>query len=93
MAKQSTKRRVHVELTALWGNNDAESTIKVSRRKWDEIQKGAKYDTTAWGCYEDQRFPVAWTFNGGEVSIDGDDGMQCVAELPVTELIVKTSRQ
>jgi hypothetical protein len=91
MAQKTEKRRAHIEITAYWGNDDAESTIKVSRRRWKEIQEGAEYATTAWGWYEGSRFSVAWSFAGGEVSIDGDDGMQCVVDLPICELIAQTS--
>ena len=91
MAQKTGKRRAHVELRAFWGNDDAESTITISRRQWKEIQEGTEYATTAWGWYEGSRFAVAWSFAGGRVSIDGEDGMQCVVDLPVSELIVQTS--
>lgn len=91
MIQRTAKRRPSVELTACWGNDDAESTIRVSRRRWKEIQEGAGYATSAWGWYEGRRFPVAWNFVGGEVSIDGDGGMQCVVDLPISELVVQIS--
>ena len=80
--------RVHVELTAVWGNDDAESTIKISRRRWQEIRKGAEHFESAWSWYEGRRYPVTWSFSRGMVSIDGDDGMQCVVDDPVDELVV-----
>ncbi len=89
MKKRATRRRAYVELTAFWGNDDAESTTKVSRRRWKEIQDGAEYSTVAWSWYEGRRSSVLWRFAGGEVSIDGEDGMQCVVDLPVGELIVE----
>ena len=91
MKKKSAKPRVYVELTAVWGNDDADSIIKVSRRRWNEIQAGAEYEISAWSWYEGERSSVAWSFSGGAVSIDGDDGMQCVADLPVSELIAQTT--
>ncbi|MFN9603712.1 MAG: hypothetical protein ACK6A7_09750 [Planctomycetota bacterium] len=30
---------------------------------------------------------VTWSFEGGRVSIDGEDGMQCVVDKPASELI------
>lgn len=87
MKKRSKKPRICVELTAVWGNDDADSTIKVSRRRWKEIQDGAEYDTSAWSYYEGRRYSVGWHFSGGEVSVFGEDGMECVVGLPVSELI------
>jgi hypothetical protein len=66
--------RVCIELTAVWGNDDAESTIKVSRRMWAKIQNGAEYATSAWSWYEGKRYRVAWRFNSGNVSVDNADG-------------------
>lgn len=88
MIQKGAKRRAYVELTAYWGNDDAESTIKVSRRRWEAIQKGSEYKTSAWGWYEGRRFSVSWCFVRGEVSIDGDDGSQCVVKNSVSDLIV-----
>lgn len=91
MKKNQSIARVYVRLTAFWGNDDEESTIKVSRRRWKEIQEGANYSTSAWSWFEGVRSTVFWDFADGNVSIDGFDGMQCIAELPVSELIVHTT--
>ncbi len=91
MTRKNAKHRPSVELTAYWGNGDAESTIRVSRRRWKEIQEGVEYGTSAWGWYEGRRFSVSWNFVDGEVSIGGEDGMQCVLELPISELVVQMS--
>jgi hypothetical protein len=92
MGKNSRRFRVHVELTARWGNDDAESTIKVSRRRWKAIQDGAEFVAVAWGWYEGRRFPVVWRFANGEVSVDGEDGMQCVVAGVVSDLSVQLAR-
>lgn len=89
MKKKATKPRTYVELTAVWGNDDADSTIKVSRRRWKQIQDGAEYDTSAWSWYEGKRYSVSWHFAKGEVSVYGGDGAEYVIELPVEELIVQ----
>lgn len=83
------KQRVYVEITTYWGNDDAESTIKLSRRRWQEILDGADYTTTAWSWYEGKRYSVAWSFANGNVSIDGEDGKQCVVDLPVSSLFAR----
>jgi hypothetical protein len=41
--------RTYVHATAYWGNDDAESSIKLSRKQWAAIQAGAEYETRAWG--------------------------------------------
>jgi hypothetical protein len=89
MKKNTAKPRIYVELTAVWGNDDADSTIKVSRRRWKQIQDGAEYETSAWSWYEGRRYSVSWRFTEGEVSVYGEDGMECVAGLPVAELFVQ----
>lgn len=91
MKKKATKARIYVELTAVWGNDDADSTIKVSRRRWKQIQDGAEYETSTWSWYEGKRYSVSWHFSGGEVSVYGEDGMECVVGLPAAELIVRLS--
>ena len=77
-----------VELTACWGNYDADSTIKVTTKKLEEIKAGAQFQKTAKSYYEGQGYDVTWSFANGVVSIDGEDGMQCVVDLPVEELIL-----
>jgi hypothetical protein len=87
MKKKASKPRIYVELTAVWGNGDASSIIKVSRCSWQQIQNGAEYDTSVSSWYEGRRDSVNWHFADGEVSVDGEDGSQCVVGLTVAELI------
>jgi len=82
-------KRVYIELTAYWGNGDAESSIKISRRRWAAIQSGAKYITSGSSYYEGEREKVVWSFDEGDVSIDGQDGRQCIVEKPVNSLYVR----
>jgi hypothetical protein len=81
--------RTHVHVTAYWGNDDAESSIKLSHKQWAAIQAGAEHAARAWGWYEGTRFSVHWSFINGRVSIDGPDGMGCIFEVPVAELSVE----
>lgn len=92
MKKKARKPRVYVELTAVWGNDDAESTIKISRRRWAAICAGAEYETSAWSWYEGMRSAVVWIFANGRVTIEGEDGMQAVANLPVLSLTAHETR-
>jgi hypothetical protein len=89
MKKKSAKRRVYVQLIAVWGNEDADSDIKISRRRWQAIRAGGEDSASAWSWYEGRRDSVVWSFADGEVTIHRGDGSQCVDGLPVDELIVK----
>ena len=89
MAQKTGKPKPQVSIRACWGNDDAESTIKVSPGRWKSIQEGAQYERNAWGWYEGSRFSVTWKFADGLVSIDGPDGMQCLNQDPLCELVVE----
>lgn len=80
--------KVFVEIKAYWGNDDAESTIKVSRRQWRAIEAGGSYQKNAWSYYEGRRHAVRWSFSRGQVNIDGEDAMQCIVDRPLDDLIV-----
>jgi hypothetical protein len=79
--------RTGIQLTAVWGNDDAQSSVLVSRRRWTAIQSGAVHTVDASSSYEGKRYKVVWRFANGQVSIDGVDGMECVVCLPVGELV------
>lgn len=44
--------RTRIELTAVWGNEDAQSSVLVSRRRWTAIQRGAVHTVDAASSYE-----------------------------------------
>ena len=48
-------KRTYIQLTAFWGNDDAESSIRISRRRWNAIQSGAEYVVNAASWYEGRR--------------------------------------
>jgi hypothetical protein len=75
-----------VTIRALWGNDDAESTIRIPIRVWEMIQEGEEIRKRAWAFYEGRRFSVGWRFKGGEVFIAADD-MECF-QGPIEELYV-----
>jgi hypothetical protein len=90
MNNKATKPKIHIELTVFWGNDDAESTIKVSQRRWKQIQEGAEYETSATSWYEGEEYDVSWYFSNSEVSINGEDGAEHVINRPVEKLLVQT---
>lgn len=90
--KQTSKKyaRVYIELNAWWGNGDVGASIRLSRRRWKAIQEGAKYETSSTYWYEGKRYSSEWTFAEAILNIDGEDGMQCVVDLPVEQLNANT---
>ena len=87
MKKKATPR-IYIQLTAVWGNDDADSTIRISRRRWKNIQEGEEYATAAASYYEGGRGSVSWHFSGGLLSIFGDEGRECLLDHSVEHLIV-----
>ena len=79
--------RTRIQLTAVWGNEDAQSSVLVSRRRWTAIQSGAEYTVDAASSYEGKRYKVVWRFANRQVSIDGEDGMECVVGRSLSELV------
>ena len=80
------KAETYVRITAMWGNDDADSTIEVSRRRWQLIQEGGDYDTTTWSWYEGARPKANWSFSDRELTISLDDGFECC--IPIQRLYV-----
>jgi len=80
-----------VDITAYWGNDDAESSIRISRCCWQKILLGLGYTRSAWSWYEGKRYPVLWEFDDREISIYGRDGAQWLVNVPIEELYVNDS--
>ena len=76
-----------VKLTAYWGNGDAGSTIQITPQQWNVIKSRGGFQKSASSFYEREIDEVTWLFSNSRVSIDGNDGMQCIVDLPVDELI------
>lgn len=90
MKTKTAKLKAHIKLTAFWGNDDAESTIKVSPARWKAITEGGSYETSAWAWYEGKRFSACWTFQDGNFSVGAEDGLECIVDYPLEELIVES---
>ena len=54
-----------------------------------QFARGAEYVKSTWSWYEGERYPVTWSFANGMVSIDGEDGSQCLLDVPVDELVAE----
>lgn len=78
-------------ITAYWGNDDAESSIRISRGCWKKILLGKSYEQSAWAWYEGKRFSVLWELSNKTISISGRDLAQYLVDNPVEELIVTVS--
>lgn len=84
--KKSKYSRIYVELTAIWGNDDVSSSIKISRRRWAAIQEGAEFQKSTFAYYEGSKFSVSWEFINKEISIYAGDGIECFLEEPLSRL-------
>ena len=78
-----------VSITAAWGNDDAESTIVIARKTWEAIKAGCDHAQSGESWYEGSSEQVTWWFEGCQVSIDGEDGRQCVVDMPLNNLFVE----
>jgi hypothetical protein len=83
MSKTSRK----ITIRALWGNDDAVSTIKISPRQWKKIQASEEFEKGGWAYYEGRRFSVGWMFKDRKVTISGGD-MECIIDDPIENLYV-----
>lgn len=81
--------KVEIEITAYWGNSDAESTIKLTIQQWKLIQSGAGYTKTGWSYYEGERLKVMWRFADGKVCIDDEECRNCIVDAPISELLIQ----
>lgn len=87
MKKMNPKIR-HIQLRAVWGNDDAESSIKISLSKWHNIQNGAEYHKSTWSYYEGKRYHCEWSFANGLVTVEGDESEERLKDAPLDKLFV-----
>lgn len=74
-------------LVAFWGSGDAESEIEVTDTDWIAIRAGETRTFTSDAAYEGETFEVVWRFDKRLVTIDCEDGRQCVVGGPLEELL------
>ena len=87
MTKQKTKNTISI--TAYWGNGDAESTISLTHDQWRFIQDGGECVELSESWYEGECEEITWSFSNGLVTIDGEDGRQCLIDYPICELYLE----
>jgi hypothetical protein len=81
-----------VNIRALWGNDDAESTIKISQRQWKKIQEGMGFKKGGWGYNEGKRFSVVWYFINRKVTIYADE-QECIHRDPIEKLYLDSCHE
>ena len=81
-----------IEFTVFWGNDDADSSIKLSSSNWEKIQLGAEFEKSTWSYYEGKRSRVRWAFKDKHFSIFGEDGEEFICDEPIENLIQQTSK-
>lgn len=87
-SKSNKYKRIFVTISASWGNDDADSSIKVSRRQWSKILDGEEYSTSSYSYYEGERYAIGWEFNDKKLTVWGDDGACHCEDFPIEELSV-----
>jgi hypothetical protein len=75
-----------VELTAWWGNDDVDASVQVTQTEWEAIKNGGQFSAECTYCLEGEEYTAYWSFDNGHVTIDGDDGLQCVVGMPIEQL-------
>lgn len=88
LESSTRKERIYVYLTAFWGNDDAESTIKMSRRQWQKIMNGDSYETTSKSYYEGEKFEIEWSFCNNKISIWDHEGANRIEGASLDELMI-----
>lgn len=66
-----------ITLTAVWGNDDAESEIRVSRKNWVRICCGDGLTRVASRWYEGKRFCTYWNIVDRKVGVTNNEGGDC----------------
>ena len=80
---------MHVTITAFWGNDDASSTIRISKSKWTKILAGEALHKPAWSWYEGKRYRVNWVIEDNKCSIIGAEHVLWVENITLDELIIE----
>ena len=76
MKPPSTPRppRRPIAIRVLWGNDDVEATLKVTRGQWAAIVAGEPFSAGTWSWYEGKRQRAVFSFNDPE---PGDLNVGC----------------
>ena len=69
-----------ISITVYWGNDDSESTIRISVKQLNSILIGEDFTKSTWSYYEGLRNRVIWEFSNRTLNIYGDDGEHWVVD-------------
>jgi hypothetical protein len=75
-----------IEITAWWGNDDVDASLQVTQTEWEDIKNGGEFEDVSSYFYEGQEYLANWRFTDGLVSITGEEGRECILEMPVDGL-------
>lgn len=78
MKPPSTPRppRRPIAIRVLWGNDDVEATLKVTRGQWAAIVAGEPFSAGTWSWYEGKRQRAVFSFNDpepGDLNVGGEE--------------------
>lgn len=65
------------------------SSIVLTSAEWLSIQQGESYVDDSASSYEGEEESVTWNFCDRLLTIDGEDGRQCLVDFPIEELDVQ----
>ena len=66
-----------ITLTAVWGNEDADSCTSLSYDEWLDICGGGELLRREVSYYEGEEFEVCWAIEDRQVRVSGEDGREC----------------
>ena len=78
-----------VKVTAFWGNDDAESTVELSREAWERVKRGGRHVIVGQSAYEGRSESVAWSFEDRCIWINGNEGAQHINGDSIESLVVE----
>lgn len=90
-SKPRSKPDRAITLIAVWGNDDAESELQLTTQEWIDICRGGELERTETGFYEGTNFDVMWRIRDRNVSVQNDDGGDCVLGV-LEDLLVRDER-
>jgi hypothetical protein len=65
-----------IAIRVLWGNDDVEATLKVTRGQWAAIVAGELFAAGTWSWYEGKRQRAVFSFNDpepGDLNVGGEE--------------------
>lgn len=82
-----------IELVCFWGNDDADSRVRISIKQWNVILQGGSFSRSTWGYYEGKRERVFWEIDNHSLNISGESGADYIIDGSIDDLFVYDLRK